>query len=101
LSAHATSAFNPQKKPRHSRRGSNGIAAAFIWSACAGSDRTAPRHCPCWHAPGFPGLTVERHLKNFRWKVPVDIAHYRDGFLKAGVPFNEASLAMSGSKRVC
>jgi hypothetical protein len=31
----------------------------------------------------------------------VDIAHYRDGFLKAGVPFNEASLAMSGSKRVC
>jgi adenylate cyclase len=50
---------------------------------------------------GFPGLTVERHLKNFRWKVPVDIAHYRDGFLKTGVSFNEASLAMSGSKRVC
>jgi adenylate cyclase len=51
--------------------------------------------------PGFPGLTVERHLKNFRWKVPVDIAHYRDGFLKTRVSFNEASLAMSGSKRVC
>jgi adenylate cyclase len=48
----------------------------------------------------FPGLTVERHLKNFRWKVPADIAHYRDGLLKAGVPFNKASLAAPGSKRV-
>jgi adenylate cyclase len=35
---------------------------------------------------GFPGLNVERHLKNFRWKVPADIAHYREGLLKAGVP---------------
>jgi adenylate cyclase len=34
----------------------------------------------------FPGLTVERHLRNFRWKTPADIAHYRDGLLKAGVP---------------
>jgi adenylate cyclase len=34
----------------------------------------------------FPGLNVERHLKNFRWKVPADIAHYREGLLKAGVP---------------
>src|SRR4051794_3335738 len=24
----------------------------------------------------FPGFTVERHLKNFRWKIPADIAHY-------------------------
>jgi adenylate cyclase len=46
----------------------------------------------------FPGLTVERHLKNFRWKVPADIAHYRDGLLKAGVPFNKAALAASGSR---
>ena len=36
----------------------------------------------------FPNLTVERHLKNFRWKNPDDIAHYRDGLLKAGVPLN-------------
>jgi adenylate cyclase len=42
---------------------------------------------------------VERHLKNFLWKVPADIAHYRDGLLKAGVPFNKASLAAPVSRR--
>jgi adenylate cyclase len=35
---------------------------------------------------GFPGLTVERHLRNFRWKTAADTAHYRAGLLKAGVP---------------
>jgi adenylate cyclase len=49
----------------------------------------------------FPGFTVERHLKNFRWKVPADIAHYRDGLLKAGVPWNKAALAAPGPNRVC
>jgi tetratricopeptide (TPR) repeat protein len=39
----------------------------------------------------YPGLTVERHLRNFHWKNPADIAHYRDGLLKAGIP--EAKLA--------
>ena len=34
----------------------------------------------------YPGLTVERHLKNFHWKQPADIAHFRNGLLKAGVP---------------
>jgi adenylate cyclase len=34
----------------------------------------------------FPNITVERHLKNFRWKMPADTAHFRDGLLKAGVP---------------
>jgi adenylate cyclase len=34
----------------------------------------------------FPSMTVERHLRNFRWKNPADIAHYREGLLKAGVP---------------
>jgi adenylate cyclase len=34
----------------------------------------------------FPSLTVERHLRNFRWKNPADIAHYREGLLKAGIP---------------
>jgi adenylate cyclase len=34
----------------------------------------------------FPGLTVERHLRNFRWKTPADTAHYREGLVKAGVP---------------
>lgn len=40
----------------------------------------------------FPGLTVERHLRNFRWKAPSDIAHYRDGLLKAGVPSTRLTL---------
>jgi adenylate cyclase len=35
----------------------------------------------------YPDLTVERHLRNFHWKNPADIAHYREGLLKAGVPF--------------
>jgi adenylate cyclase len=34
----------------------------------------------------FPTVTVERHLRNFRWRNPDDIAHYRDGLLQAGVP---------------
>jgi adenylate cyclase len=41
----------------------------------------------------YPGLTVERHLRNFHWKNPADIAHYRDGLLKAGVPGNELAPA--------
>ncbi|MGA2055795.1 MAG: adenylate/guanylate cyclase domain-containing protein [Bradyrhizobium sp.] len=48
---------------------------------------------------GFPTLTVERHLRNFRWKNPADIAHYREGLLKAGVPLRELSLAKPASKR--
>ena len=47
----------------------------------------------------FPGLTVERHLRNFRWKTPEDIAHYRDGLLKAGVPFSKLTLVESASMR--
>jgi adenylate cyclase len=34
----------------------------------------------------FPDFTVERHLRNFHWKLAEDTAHYRDGLLKAGVP---------------
>ena len=47
----------------------------------------------------FPGLTVERHLRNFRWKIPADTAHYRDGLLKAGVPLIKLSLIEPVSKR--
>jgi TolB-like protein/class 3 adenylate cyclase len=36
----------------------------------------------------YPGFTVERHLRNFHWKKPEDVAHYRDGLLKAGIPFS-------------
>jgi adenylate cyclase len=46
----------------------------------------------------YPGLTVERHLRNFRWKTPTDIAHYRDGLLKAGVP--SVQLTIVESKRI-
>lgn len=46
-----------------------------------------------------PGLTVERHLRNFRWKKPADIAHYRDGLLKAGVPFARLTLVETGPMR--
>jgi adenylate cyclase len=47
----------------------------------------------------FPDLTVERHLRNFRWKNPADIAHYRDGLLKAGVPLSKLAAIESASKR--
>jgi len=47
----------------------------------------------------FPGFTVARHLRNFRWKTPADIAHYRDGLLKAGLPSTKLTLVESGSRR--
>jgi adenylate cyclase len=47
----------------------------------------------------FPDLTVERHLRNFRWKNPADIAHYRDGLLKAGVTLSKLAAIESASKR--
>ena len=46
----------------------------------------------------YPGLTVERHLKNFRWKMEADTSHYREGLLKAGVPLRKLTLVES-SKR--
>ncbi|MHC2337470.1 adenylate/guanylate cyclase domain-containing protein [Bradyrhizobium sp. USDA 4454] len=46
----------------------------------------------------YPDLTVKRHLRNFHWKNPDDIALYRDGLLKAGVPFGKLVLVASGSK---
>jgi len=47
----------------------------------------------------FPTLTVERHLRNFRWKTSADIAHYRDGLLQAGVPLSRLTLVEPASKR--
>jgi adenylate cyclase len=47
----------------------------------------------------FPGLTVERHLRNFRWKVEADTAHYREGLLKAGVPPHKSTIVDFASKR--
>jgi adenylate cyclase len=48
----------------------------------------------------FPGINVERHLKNFRWKTAADLAHYRDGLLKAGVPPRKLTLVGSGPRLV-
>jgi adenylate cyclase len=45
-----------------------------------------------------PSLTVERHLRNFRWKNPADIAHYREGLLKAGVPSTRLAIVEPASK---
>ena len=47
----------------------------------------------------YPGLTVERHLRNFRWKTPADIAHYREGLLRAGVPSTKLTLVEPAPKR--
>jgi adenylate cyclase len=46
----------------------------------------------------YPGLTVERYLRNFHWKKPADIAHYRDGLVKAGIPFGRLTLVESSPK---
>jgi adenylate cyclase len=40
----------------------------------------------------YPDFTVERHLRNFFWKNPDDLAHYREGLLKAGVPYGKIEL---------
>src|SRR5579872_3130205 len=46
----------------------------------------------------FPTLTVERHLRNFHWKNPADVARYREGLLKAGVPLNNLTRAPPAPK---
>ncbi len=47
----------------------------------------------------YPDFTVERHLRNFHWKNPADIGRYREGLLKAGLPFARLTLVESGPKR--
>ena len=59
-----------------------------------GSGKRRPRFC----SSNYPGLTVERHLRNFHWKMPADIAHYRDGLVKAGIPFSRLTLVESSPK---
>src|SRR4051812_6469992 len=46
----------------------------------------------------YPRLTVERMMQHLHWKVPGDIAHYRDGLLKAGVPSGKLTLLESSPK---
>ncbi|NPU11072.1 adenylate cyclase [Bradyrhizobium sp. 83012] len=33
----------------------------------------------------YPWLTLDRHMKNIRWRKRDDIEHYRDGLIKAGL----------------
>ena len=47
----------------------------------------------------YPTLNVDRHLRNFHWKRPEDLAHYREGLLKAGVPLGKLILVQSDVKR--
>lgn len=47
----------------------------------------------------YPTLNVDRHLRNFHWKRPEDIAHYREGLLRAGVPLGKLTLVQSDLKR--
>jgi adenylate cyclase len=47
----------------------------------------------------YPDLTVERHLRNFRWKKPADIAHYREGLSKAGIPSTRLTLVEPTRRR--
>jgi adenylate cyclase len=47
----------------------------------------------------YPTLNVDRHLRNFHWKRPEDIEHYRAGLLKAGVPLGKLTLVQSDVKR--
>ena len=46
----------------------------------------------------YPSLTVEKHLRNFRWKLAADVAHFREGLLKAGVPSGHLTLVESAPK---
>lgn len=47
----------------------------------------------------YPTLNVDRHLRNFHWKRPEDVAHYREGLLKAGVPASKLTLVQSDVRR--
>jgi TolB-like protein/Tfp pilus assembly protein PilF len=40
----------------------------------------------------YPDFSIEQHLRNFRWKNPDDLAHYREGLVKAGAPYGTIAL---------
>lgn len=40
----------------------------------------------------YPEFTVERHLRHIYWKSAEDLAHYRTGLVKAGVPYGKIEL---------
>ena len=46
----------------------------------------------------YPWMTVERLISNLRWRNPADIAHYRDGLVKAGIPLTKLTLIETKAK---
>ena len=46
----------------------------------------------------YPNLTVDRMMRHLHWKAPDDVAHYREGLLKAGIPFSKVTLIESSPK---
>ena len=46
----------------------------------------------------YPTFTVERHSRNFHWKMASDLAHYRDGLVKAGVPSTKLTVVESSPR---
>ena len=46
----------------------------------------------------YPNLTVDRMMRHLHWKAADDVAHYREGLLKAGIPFSKVALIESSPK---
>lgn len=46
----------------------------------------------------YPNLTVDRMMRHLHWKAGDDVAHYREGLLKAGIPFSKVALIESSPK---
>lgn len=46
----------------------------------------------------YPNLTVDRMMRHLHWKAAEDVAHYREGLLKAGIPFSEVALIESSPR---
>lgn len=73
---------------------------AITAAALAQLGRTAEAANAAKHLlSNYPAFTVERHLRNFRWKIPEDIAHYREGLAKAKLPSGKLTLVDSSFKR--
>ena len=89
----AREALYVESQPPSGARGARGGARAIGTNRGSGKRGRGPARAT------IPDLTVERHLRNFRWKIPADIAHYRDGLLKAGVPSTRLTLVESAPKR--
>jgi adenylate cyclase len=46
----------------------------------------------------YPNLTVDRMMRHMHWKLPEDVAHYREGLIKAGIPLGKVEVIESSPK---